>query len=90
MSASICEQDARVGLVSFRFAPAAPRYSDLFLFAGIAPETGAGNRIRTYDPIITNDVLYQLSYSGQEIRRGRIIDNFAFDISIRQLIAPRR
>ena len=27
---------------------------------------GAGNRIRTYDPIITNDVLYQLSYSGTE------------------------
>ena len=25
---------------------------------------GAGNRNRTYDPIITNDVLYQLSYSG--------------------------
>ena len=27
---------------------------------------GAGDRNRTYDPIITNDVLYQLSYSGQE------------------------
>ena len=27
-------------------------------------EFGAGNRNRTYDPIITNDVLYQLSYSG--------------------------
>ena len=25
---------------------------------------GAGDRNRTYDPIITNDVLYQLSYSG--------------------------
>jgi hypothetical protein len=25
---------------------------------------GAGNRNRTCDPIITNDVLYQLSYSG--------------------------
>lgn len=25
---------------------------------------GAGDRTRTYDPIITNDVLYQLSYSG--------------------------
>jgi hypothetical protein len=24
----------------------------------------AGDRNRTYDPIITNDVLYQLSYSG--------------------------
>jgi hypothetical protein len=26
---------------------------------------GAGDRNRTYDPIITNDVLYQLSYSGE-------------------------
>ena len=25
---------------------------------------GAADRTRTYDPIITNDVLYQLSYSG--------------------------
>ncbi len=27
-------------------------------------KTGAGDRTRTYDPIITNDVLYQLSYTG--------------------------
>ena len=27
---------------------------------------GAGNRNRTYDLIITNDALYQLSYSGAE------------------------
>jgi hypothetical protein len=27
-------------------------------------EGGAADRTRTYDPIITNDVLYQLSYSG--------------------------
>jgi hypothetical protein len=25
---------------------------------------GAGNRIRTRDPLITNQVLYQLSYAG--------------------------
>jgi hypothetical protein len=25
---------------------------------------GAANRIRTCDPVITNDVLYQLSYCG--------------------------
>ena len=31
-------------------------------FAGI--ENGAAERTRTSDPIITNDVLYQLSYSG--------------------------
>jgi hypothetical protein len=28
---------------------------------------GAANRIRTYDPIITNDVLYQLSYCGSDL-----------------------
>src|SRR6266566_9665655 len=27
-------------------------------------ECGAANRIRTCDPVITNDVLYQLSYCG--------------------------
>ena len=27
-------------------------------------KSGAADRTRTYDPIITNDVLYQLSYSG--------------------------
>jgi hypothetical protein len=27
-------------------------------------ENGAANRIRTCDPVITNDVLYQLSYCG--------------------------
>ena len=26
---------------------------------------GAANRIRTCDPVITNDVLYQLSYCGR-------------------------
>src|SRR6266850_7591237 len=26
---------------------------------------GAANRIRTCDPVITNDVLYQLSYCGE-------------------------
>jgi hypothetical protein len=29
---------------------------------------GAGNRIRTYDPRITNALLYQLSYPGIEGR----------------------
>ena len=28
---------------------------------------GAGDRTRTYDPIITNDVLYQLSYTGTDL-----------------------
>ena len=31
-------------------------------------ENGAGDRTRTYDPIITNDVLYQLSYTGTFVR----------------------
>ena len=31
---------------------------------GVVARNGAGDRTRTYDPIITNDVLYQLSYSG--------------------------
>ena len=30
--------------------------------------SGAADRTRTYDPIITNDVLYQLSYSGPVTR----------------------
>jgi hypothetical protein len=29
-----------------------------------AEVAGAANRIRTCDPVITNDVLYQLSYCG--------------------------
>ncbi len=32
--------------------------------SGHFAESGAGNRNRTYDLIITNDALYQLSYSG--------------------------
>lgn len=39
-----------------------------------APDgAGAGNRNRTYDLIITNDALYQLSYSGEgaEYRQSR-------------------
>ena len=31
---------------------------------GHGMNSGAGDRTRTYDPIITNDVLYQLSYTG--------------------------
>ena len=35
-------------------------------------KSGAGDRTRTYDPIITNDVLYQLSYTGPVPRRYSI------------------
>ena len=34
-------------------------------------KTGAANRIRTCDPVITNDVLYQLSYCGGPCGRFR-------------------
>ena len=30
----------------------------------LAPQTGADDRIRTGDPLITNEMLYQLSYVG--------------------------
>lgn len=33
-------------------------------FQRVMKKNGAGDRTRTYDPIITNDVLYQLSYTG--------------------------
>jgi hypothetical protein len=32
--------------------------------ASIGIKSGAANRTRTCDPVITNDVLYQLSYCG--------------------------
>ena len=32
---------------------------------------GAGDRNRTGDPVITSDVLYQLSYTSSAMRRGR-------------------
>jgi hypothetical protein len=30
--------------------------------------SGAGSRVRTRDPLITNQVLYQLSYTGMRAR----------------------
>jgi hypothetical protein len=36
----------------------------------IYAESGAGKRIRTSDPRITNALLYQLSYSGRGKRQG--------------------
>jgi hypothetical protein len=46
------------------------RFADTGLFGGslefgqVLDLAGAANRIRTCDPVITNDVLYQLSYCG--------------------------
>jgi hypothetical protein len=36
----------------------------------VCEKDGAGEGTRTPDPIITNDVLYQLSYTGILLRRG--------------------
>lgn len=33
----------------------------------LGERSGAGEGTRTPDPIITNDVLYQLSYTGQHL-----------------------
>ena len=45
--------------------------SDLFGW-----RTGAANRTRTCDPVITNDVLYQLSYCGEPWRGfGKAAEN---------------
>lgn len=40
------------------------RKADLKKAININYLSGAANRIRTCDPVITNDVLYQLSYCG--------------------------
>ena len=36
--------------------------------SGLSKRSGAGEGTRTPDPIITNDVLYQLSYTGTSLR----------------------
>jgi hypothetical protein len=51
------------------------RVTSLVAFGGKAPpkgkkELGAARGIRTPDPIITNDVLYQLSYCGMREEAG--------------------
>ncbi len=38
------------------------------IFINIFEKIGAAEGTRTPDPIITNDVLYQLSYSGPVLR----------------------
>jgi hypothetical protein len=69
--------------------------------AGAAPRSatqgsgdGAGNRTRTYDPRITNALLYQLSYPGMRLaERPRILQFFAQaddEIDARNLHPRRR
>ena len=41
-------------------------------------ESGAAEGTRTPDPIITNDVLYQLSYSGDFLSCLPLLDPVAF------------
>ena len=41
----------------------------------IIEEAGAANRTRTCDPVITNDVLYQLSYCGGPCAFGKAFEN---------------
>lgn len=46
-----------------------PQITHGHLYGGAGVKiSGAGNRNRTYDLIITNDALYQLSYSGESRR----------------------
>ena len=52
-----CVPSDILGTVLFR-----PKPAEVPLFIGVW--SGAANRIRTCDPVITNDVLYQLSYCG--------------------------
>src|SRR3982074_3792241 len=44
--------------------PSLSRHRRVFESAGNRLSAGAANRTRTCDPVITNDVLYQLSYCG--------------------------
>jgi hypothetical protein len=47
------------------------------LTAGLQGKTGAANRTRTCDPVITNDVLYQLSYCGEPCAFGKSLKTLA-------------
>ena len=52
---------AAIGPTSKPPSPSGPAAS---AYPGISEKNGAGEGTRTPDPIITNDVLYQLSYTG--------------------------
>ena len=60
------------------FEPMKAKPADLqsapFNHSGIRPH-GAGNRTRTYDLLITNQLLYQLSYASTQVTKY-IIHNF--------------
>ena len=50
---------------------------------GYQEKSGAAEGTRTPDPIITNDVLYQLSYSGVPARVGPILFSGAWHLGAR-------
>src|SRR5471032_1635683 len=58
---------------------------------GNALSAGAANRIRTCDPVITNDVLYQLSYcGGPSLRSATELKTPAPDIRHRLALQQKR
>jgi hypothetical protein len=52
-----------LGWVRTKLADALSR-NEKEVVGSVGPDRGAANRTRTCDPVITNDVLYQLSYCG--------------------------
>ena len=44
----------------------------------LAKVDGAGDRTRTYDPLITNEMLYQLSYTGNSPSLYHLFINFQY------------
>src|ERR1700733_5582211 len=57
----------------------------------VCEEAGAANRTRTCDPVITNDVLYQLSYCGGPNSALRIcLKTRAPDIGQRLILQEKR
>ena len=60
--------------VMFVDSPSVKRPSSMCALAvGASAVCGAARGIRTPDPLITNEVLYQLSYCGFYFRRGFLI-----------------
>jgi hypothetical protein len=67
MSAHIAPSDAKCAAKAKR-----QRRRHWWIPVVFAEKNGAAEGTRTPDPIITNDVLYQLSYSGILLRRWRL------------------
>ena len=50
-----------------------PLTDNILIFLNNWSESGAAEGTRTPDPIITNDVLYQLSYSGHGRALSKVV-----------------